>query len=159
MQCLVPTRSAYRDLLRDLLGRPITARPAKPQRLDGDGPAYLAVYRFDDGRVAAASVMDRQLAFAVGGALGGLPPRATRLRVERSGEFDEELLDGLREVFNVATRLYNRPGGPHVVVHEVMTVPGQVPSDAAETVRSPRQRDDWLLEIQSYGRGVLTLFS
>lgn len=157
MECHVPTRTAYRNLLHDLLRWEVTVEPGPPQQLGAGEPAYLATYRFDDGTVALAVVLELSLATALAGALDTQPPQRTARRVELAGELLDELLDPLREVCNVAGRLHNSVHTAHVVLDDVVPVPGPVRRDVVELVRSPGLRHDWSVEVAGYGRGLLTM--
>lgn len=158
MRCPMPARASYRDLLRDLLGRTVTVRGAATGlQLHPERPAYLAGYRFDDGEPAAVAVADLSLATAMAASIAMLPPMETRAQVEQDGALDEELLEFLHEVVNVAAKLLNSPTTPHVVLREVVAVPGEVAKDLAEIASSPSQRQDWQVSVDGYGEGVLTL--
>ncbi|MEX2503968.1 MAG: hypothetical protein WD378_03905 [Egicoccus sp.] len=157
MRCPMPARASYRDLLRDLLGRTVTVRGAVDQQLRPQRPSYLAAYRFDDGEPAAIVVADLSLAAAMAASIAMLPPVETHARVEEAGELDTELFESLHEVVNVAAKLMNSPMTPHVVLREVVRVPGDVAHDLAAIAASPVQRQDWQIAIDGYGEGVLTL--
>jgi len=155
----MPARASYRDLLRDLLGRPVTLRAAGSQQLDPTRPAFLAGYRFDDGGAAALAVVDGPLAAAAAAAIAMLPPVETRERVAEAGGLDEELVEFLHEVVNVAAKLLNSPTTPHVVLRELLPVPGEIPKDLAQVAATPARRSDWHVTVDAYGEGVLTLLA
>ena len=157
MRCPMPARASYRDLLRDLLSRAVTVRGATGQHLDPDRPAYLAGYRYDDGQPAAVVVADLGLATAVSAAIAMLPPQETRGKVQEQGRLDDELLEFFREVVNVGAKLLNSPTTGHVVLRDVVAVPGEVPQDLAQLATTPSQRQDWHVTVDGYGEGVLTL--
>jgi hypothetical protein len=46
---------------------------------------------------------------------------------------------------------------PHVVLRELVAVPGQIPADLAKIASAPEQRQDWQVSVEGYGEGVLTL--
>ena len=155
-RCPVPARASYRDLLRDLLGRPVEVRPGPAQQLDEDASAYLAAYRFDDGEVAALGVTDLPLAAIAAAAIGMAPPAEVQ-ESAASGSLGEEPLEFFHEVVNVAAKLLNSPGTPHVVLRELTAVPGDVPDDLFELATAPRSRHDWRVSVEGYGAGTLTL--
>lgn len=156
-RCPVPARASYRDLLRDLLGRPIEVRPTSPQELSGSASSYLASYRFDDGTVAAVAVSDLALTATAAAAIGMEPPAEARAAAVEAGMLDEEPLEFFHEVVNVACKLLNSPTTEHVALRELVPVPGEVPDDVAEVAASPRVRHDWRVAVEGYGEGVLTL--
>ena len=159
MACPLPARASYRDLLRDLVGQSVTVRPGPEQSLGAERPAYLAAYRYDDGGVAALAVLDQQLALAVAAALGMMPTAEADQRVADDGRLDEELQEFLHEVVNVAAKLLNRPASPHVVLRELLEVPGPAPTDVVALATEPRERHDWLVHVDEYGEGLVTLLA
>ena len=159
MRCPTPARASYRDLLRDLLGHPVTVRPGTPQLLAEEREAYLACYRFDDGSLASLAVTDLWLGAAMAASIAMMPFNEVREQVEDSGRLDEELLEFLHEVVNVSAKLLNSPSTPHVVLRDLSPVPGDVTEDVATMATTPERREDWLVAVEGYGEGVLTLLA
>lgn len=155
-RCPVPARASYRDLLRDLLGRTVEIRPGAEQQLSTEVPSYLAAYRFDDGEAASVGVLDLSLAAVAAAAIGMSPPAEAREAIE-AGRLDEEPLEFLHEVVNVAAKLLNSPGTPHVVLRGLQPVPGEVDDDVAAIASAPGVRHDWKVKVDGYGEGTLTL--
>jgi hypothetical protein len=156
-RCLLPARASFRDLLRDLVGQPVTVRPGSPLSLDPSRPSYLAGYRFDAGEAAAMAVADLTLAAAAGAAIGMMPPKETLAEVDEAGALEGDLLEFFHEVVNVAARLLNSPSTPHVVLRSLDPVPGEVPEDLAAMATTPSVRHDWTVGIEGYGEGRLAL--
>ncbi len=156
-RCPLPSRASFRDLLRDLLARPVTIRPGPHQQLDVTRPSYIAGYRFDDGRVAAAAVADLDLSIAAAAAIGAMPPTETRESVEAAGGLAGDLFEFLHEVVNVSAKLLNSPTTPHVAIRDFAAVPGEVPADLAELATSPQTRTDWVVGVDGYGEGGFTV--
>lgn len=155
----LPARASFRDLMRDLLGRPVTVRPGPDLELDVDRVSYLSGFRFDDGDAAALAVTDLDLSIAAGAAIGAMPPQETRAEVEQAGKLEGDLVDFVHEVVNVASRLLNSPTTPHVVLREFEVVPGEVPEDLAELATHPTVRHDWTVGIDGYGEGRIALLA
>lgn len=153
----VPPRASVRDLLTDLLGHQVRVTQAAPQTLSSERPAYLAVYRRDDGAPAAACICDLPLAAATGAAIGMVSAEDARAEVGDSGKLGGDLEEFFREVVNVLAKLLNSPSTPHVVMTEVHAVPGEVPSDVAELVLNPRLRVDHHVAVEGYDGGVATI--
>lgn len=158
-RCPLPARASFRDLLRDLLGRPVSVRPGPPQELDASKASYLAAYRFDDGGPAAVVVSDRSLSTAAAAAIAMMPPAETIEQVEQAGGLDEEMVEFLHEVVNVTAKLLNSPTTAHVVLRQLAPVPGEVPADIAELALNPSVRHDWAVSVEGYGDGALTFLS
>ena len=159
MRSPLPARASYRDLLRDLLGRPVTVRPGATQLLQQERPGYLASYRFDDAALAAVTVADLSLATAMAAAMAAMPSSQAREKVEEAGHLEEELLESLRAVADASAKLLNSPSTPHVVLREMKPVPGDVSADVAGLATTPGVRVDWLVAVEGYGEGLVTLLA
>ncbi len=155
-RCPLPARASFRDLLRDLFGRPVTVRPGPAQELDAKRMAYLAAYRFDDGSPAAVAVTDQTLSVAAAAAIAMMPPKETFEQVEAEGGLDEELVEFLHEVVNITAKLLNSPTTAHVVLRQLDPVPGEVFADIAEVALNPSIRHDWQVGVEGYGEGSIT---
>lgn len=158
-RCPLPARASFRDLLRDLLGRPVSVRPGSPQELNAGAPSYLASFHFDDGVPAAVAVAGQSLSAAVAAALAMLPPKETLTQVEIDGGLNQEMVEFLHEVVNVTAKLLNSPTTAHVVLRQVLPVPGEVQADVAKLALAPSVRHDWQVQVEGYGEGVLTFLS
>lgn len=156
MTCPLPARTSIRDLLTDLLGCKVSVTDGPRQQLDPGRKAQLAVYRFDDGELAALCVADHDLACSAGAAIADLPPEDV-VEARNSGELEGDLSEFYRETVNVLSRLLNTPETPHVVLEQVHPVPGQVPSDVASMAVAPGLRVDLAVAVEGYGGGAMTL--
>ncbi len=155
-RCPLPARASFRDLLRDLLGRPVTVRPGPAQELDPTRSSYLAAYQFDDGPPAAVAVTDQALSLALAAATGSMPPKETFEQVDSDGGLDQELVEFLREVLDVSAKLLNSPTTGKVVLRHLAPVPGEVAADVAAMARNPAVRQDWQVGVEGYGAGAIT---
>lgn len=155
--CPVPPRASVRDLLTDLLGQQVSVSEGAPQILAKERPAYAAVYRRDDKSVAAACICDSRMALASGAAIGMMPADEAQAELETTGTLDGDLYEFFREVVNVLAKLLNSPSTPHVVLSEILVVPGEVPKDVADVVLSPRIRMDIAVAVNGFDPGVATL--
>lgn len=155
-----PVRASIRDLLKDLVGRPVDVVPAEdPQDLEEGRPAYAATYRFDDGRVAAMAVCDLGAATAMGAAIGMMGRAEAEAEVAQHGRLVGDLDEFFREVVNVFAKLLNSPTSPHVVLREVDTVPGEVRADAARVALRPSTRVDLGVTVDGFAPGRLTVLT
>lgn len=153
----VPTRASLRDLLTDLLGVDVRVEAGTTQQLVEGRPSYLATYRTDDGHVSTLGVSDGELSVALGAAIGMTPAEQARDEVAAAGGvLAGDLLDFLREVVNVTAKLLNGPTRPHVVLRELLPVPGEVPADLARVALQPAIRADYRVQVRGYGGGTLT---
>ena len=158
MTTVVPVRASVRDLLTDLLGCAAKVADGRPLVLEEERPALLAVYRRDDGSVAAACVSDQDFALRSAAAIGMMPAEEAVAEDPSQGP-QGDLYDFFHEVVNVMAKLLNSPTSPHVALGEILRVPGDVPRDVAELVTGPGQRCDYRVELDGYGDGSLTLLA
>ncbi len=153
-----PVRASIRDLLSDLVGRPVEVAPAsEPLTLDPGQPAYAATYRFDDGRVAAMTVCDLPAAAGMGAAIGFMSRSDAEAELAQHGGLAGDLEEFFREVVNVFAKLLNSPTSPHVALREVDTVPGELRPDAAELAQRPARRVDLHVQVDGFDPGSLVL--
>ncbi|QBI21261.1 hypothetical protein ER308_17915 [Egibacter rhizosphaerae] len=154
----LPPRASVRDLLGDLLGQPVRVDEGAAFELS-EVPSLLAAYRFDQGGAAAVAVASLPFAAGAGAAIGMVPVAEAReaARIASAAELDEELHEFFHEVVNVLAKLLNSPSTPHVVLRELLPVPGEVPGDIAQVVLHPAGRVDYRVTVGDYGTGALTL--
>ena len=152
----LPVRASVRDLLTDLLGRPVQVRDAAMQVLDPAAPSLAASYVLDDGRPAAVAVCDLSLAGLAGAALGMTPSDDAAAQIA-TGKLGGDFEEFFREVVNVIAKLFNSPSSPHVRLAEVRPVPGPLPAPVAAIVLEPGARVDYRIDIDGYGSGTMTL--
>ena len=65
------------------------------------------------------------------------------------------MLENLHEVFNVGASIFNRPGGPHVKLHNVHEPGEALPGDVRGWLAQPGARLDVAIEVPRYGEGRL----
>lgn len=155
----MPSRASVRDLLTDLLGRPVRVEAASPLVLSRARAAYLSAFRRDDGGVGGALVANREAAISTAAALGMVPEARLAQEIGEDGALRGELLDFFHEVANVLSKLLNSASSPRVVLRELLPVPGMVPADVAAFVRAPGSRADYRIEVEGASPGMFTLLS
>lgn len=153
----IPVRASIRDLLRDLLQRPVSVTDGSPQVLDPGRLAHAAVFEYDEGPTAAVCVCDAALAGGSGAAIAMLPAEDATAVQQGDAPLDGDLLEFFREVANVFGKLLNSPTTPHVLLRGLHPVPGAVPADVARVITTPGARADYQVAIDGYGQGTLTL--
>lgn len=153
-----PVRASIRDLLSDLVGRPVEVTPAPvPVVLDAAQPSYAATYRFDDGQVAAMTVCDLPAAAGMGAAIGFMGRADAEAELVRHGGLAGDLEEFFHEVVNVFAKLLNSPMSPHVVLREVDAVPGEIRADAARLATAPSVRVDLQVHVEGFDPGTLVM--
>lgn len=155
-----PVRASIRDLLGDLVGKPVTVTAAEtPMELDESQSCYAATYRFDDGRAAAVALYDLTAAAAMGAAIGSVSRADAEAAVAQHGGLAGDLDEFFREVANVMAKLLNSPTSPHVVLCEVDAVPGQIRADVARVALRPAVRVDLGVQVEGFDSGRMTLLT
>lgn len=152
---LVPAAKDVRDLLSELLDRPVTVSPGRRVMPTREAPVSLATY-VDRGRsLRAVCLMDVRLSGYLAGALALLPPGGVQDALEE-GEFGSSLVEALHEVVNIFTKLVNTPGAPHSTFHK-LHAPGAYVPDELLVSASGFERLDLVVEVPGYGKGAMSI--
>jgi hypothetical protein len=152
----MPPAELIGKLLNPMLGRAVTVNKVPYAQLDLSEPATVGVYERDTGMIAAACLCDLELSAYLGAALV-LAPQGSAEDAIDAGALPEILLDGHREIVNVASRLFNRMNRPHVKLRELFTTPCHLPRDVANLLNGPAERLQVEVDVDGYGTGVLQL--
>jgi hypothetical protein len=152
--CSLPERDAITILLRDLLGKDVSATIQKnPPKSTGSG--VVATYYDDAKNLAAMAVFSIELAAGAGAALALIPAAAATTQAA-SGKLDEILWENLSEVLNVASRWFNGNDAIHVRFGGLHYFK-DLPADAKALLTKPATRVDADVTIKGYGTGLLDL--
>jgi hypothetical protein len=152
----VPATKQIRDLLEGLLGRDVDIRDSTPLATKDLRRLLTGLYVDDSLKLAAVIGMDLELAAYSGAAMGLVPAAAARTCVKEN-ELTPMIAENVGEVLNVLSGLLNRPGNPHVRLHQVFQ-PGETPpADAASRLLALGRRLDLDNSVDGYGNGRLSL--
>jgi hypothetical protein len=152
----LPAPKEIRDLFDDLMGRPVTVDTATPVLAEDLKSTTVSVYTDDKMGLAAVIGMNLPLTVYAGAAIGLLPPGGAQDCVA-DGVVPGPAAENVREIANIMASLINRPGGPHVKLHQVF-LPGEpAPTDAAGVLLAIGRRIDLTVGIGGYGSGKLSL--
>lgn len=151
---VLPPPASLANLLRDLFGRAVTAKKAAGPF--PAGPRVVGAYTRDDGTLSAVCALDLQLSAHLGAALTMLPAGVAEEAI-KAGALSPALLESVHEVLNVASRWFNQPKAPRVVLKEVHVA--ALPPPVEALVQKPPKTTDVELTIQGYKGGRLALFS
>lgn len=113
--------------LTDLYGLDIQASEDAGATCDPFGA--LATYADAEGKVRAQFLLDLPAAAALGAALTQVPAGAVEDAV-KSGSLPDNLLDNLKEVFNIAVNVFPAHATERLVLKDVLT---EAPADLGET--------------------------
>ena len=152
----LPAAKDVRDMLADLLGKPVTVSPGAPVTPTPSAPVSVAVYVDPGMAINALCVMDLAASAYTAGALALLPPGGCQDAVEEDGELTGLLVEALHEVVNVLSALLNVPGAPHSKLHKLYAPGEDLPGDVAGMLAN-FNRIDLAIEVPGYGKGGLSL--
>ncbi len=155
----LPVRASVRDLLTDLLQRPVKVLVATEPQTVAPGQLTLAAsYAVDDGTPMAVAVFDLPLAIGAGAAFLGATPGVAAASVE-AGALDDKTREAFHEVVNVMAKLLNSASTPHVRLEGMHDLPGDVPSGVAAVALEPLVRADYRVVIEGYPGGLVTVLA
>jgi hypothetical protein len=121
------------------------------------GGAWLGVFIADSGVPVALCGADVNLAASFGAAFSMLPV-ATVKEAAKSRELTGVMIENLREIMNICTRLVMDATSPHLRLEQVYPTKS-LPAPAAALLGAPQGRREFQIQLPKYGGGVLTLIS
>jgi hypothetical protein len=121
------------------------------------GGAWFGVFVGDGGTPVALCGADVNLAASFGAALSMLPPAAAK-DAAKSRELSGVMMDNLREIMNICTRLVMNDTSPHLRLEQICSAKS-LPAPAAALLGAPKGRTEFQVQLAKYGGGVLTLLS
>ena len=152
----LPEPKEVRDLLFDLLDRPVDLALAEPLALEHGARATYAAYVDDSLVVRAVGVADLAFSAYAGGALGLLPPGGVQDFVKER-ELTPALEENFYEVLNIAAALMNAEHSPHVKLYAVHPPSSVPPAHVVAMSKTLGRRLDLELGVGGYGRGRFSL--
>lgn len=150
----LPTPNALRELLNTLLGSQVTctALPAP----SATRPEFVALYESGDGLPEAYIGFDSALVAYAGGALTMMPVEEVKATLQ-APELTSVLVDGYREVVNIAASLFNVENRPHVKLRSTYTRDA-LPQDVVALLEGHGDQLHLKITIEGYGSGEATVF-
>ena len=121
------------------------------------GGAWFGVFACDSGAPVALCGADANLAASFGAALSLLPVAAA-IEAARSRELTAVMIDNVREIMNICTRLVIDATSPHLKLEQIYPAKS-LPAPAAALLGAPQGRREFQIQLPKYGGGVLTFIS
>jgi hypothetical protein len=149
----IPIQEAVRDLVADLIGRPVAVDKVSDRIADED-MGVIGVYRDDAGGLQAVVPFDRALATVLGGGLVMVPEVVVKEHLKK-GELPENLVENAWEVLNIMSSLLNREGVEHVALAERPEAWDQLGDDVKALIESPVRQRWFMMTVPGYGTGQL----
>lgn len=151
----LPNPARVNDLLGMLFDgldvKPGGAFDAKPT-----GGAYFGVFVADNDTPVALCGADAALAASLGAALSMLPPGVAK-EAAKSKELTPVMIDNVREVMNICSRLLMDDSSSHLKLSQVYPANSLPPS--AGGLLGTKDRREFTLQVPKYGGGVLTVIA
>jgi hypothetical protein len=157
MSRALPVPKAIKDLLEELLGRPVTVAPGEPFRaVDLKQNPLVSTYVDDRLTMRAVVGMDLPLAAYAGAALGLIPAGGAQACIEDK-ELSTNVAENVTEVCNILSSLLNHEGQPRLRMHQTSLPGNGPPADAAGQLQAVGRRLDLVVDVQGYGRGRMAI--
>jgi len=156
------TRYPLPDLakVKHMLGLLYDGLEVKPGKKFDVAPAsgcWVGLYVGDDGAPVAACVADVALAVNSSAALSMLPPGVAK-DAAKSKELTEVMVQNLREIMNICTRLLMDDASAHLRLDSVYPAKA-LPPGATQLLAGVKGRVDFELNVPKYGPGTLAVVS
>ena len=143
--------------LLDVLFDGIDVKPGGTFDQSPGGGALFGVFVADSGSPVALCGADANLAPALGAALSMLPATVVK-DAAKSKQLTPVMVDNLREIMNICTRLVMDASSPHLRLEQVYPTKS-LPAPAAALLTANKGRREFQVQVPKYGGGVLTLLS
>jgi hypothetical protein len=121
------------------------------------GGAFFGVFVGAGDAPVALCGVDLTLGASLAAALSMLPPSVVKEAV-KTGDLGRVMLENLREIMNICTRLLLDASTPHLKLDQVYAAQS-LPAAAAAILSATHGRRDFQLQLPRYGGGVLSLLS
>jgi hypothetical protein len=152
----MPLPEDVRDMLKDLLGKPVAASKRAVAPFDVKAVAYVTgLYVSTDDELIGACVTDLPLAASAGAALAMIPVVVARESV-RAGRLDPGLRDNYYEVVNIVSAMLNGPTVPHLRLSELVD---GIPDEVIALAKKAAGHRHYDVTIVGYDGGVIALIA
>lgn len=148
---------ALAKILGELIHAPVTVTPG-PRVVAAVGPTVSMTWIDDADQLRYTGLCELALA-GILGAVMGLRPPAVVAEIVRTKKLDPVMHPDSREVFNVLSRAFNDANSVHVRLQAITFPPEPILPAAQKLDAAPGSRLDYLVTVQGYGSGKLSLAS
>lgn len=121
------------------------------------GGAWFGVFVADSGEPVALCGADANLAATWGAALSMLPVAAAK-EAAKTRELSGVMVDNVREIMNICTRLVMDATSLHLKLDQVYPVKS-LPAPAAALLGTAQGRREFQIQLPKYGGGVLAFLT
>jgi hypothetical protein len=121
------------------------------------GGAWFGVFVSDSGAPVALCGADVNLTAIFGAAFSMLPVAAAK-DAAKSRDLTPVMIDNVREIMNICTRLVMDNASPHLKLDQVYPRKS-LPAAAVTLLSAPAGRREFQLQLPKYGAGVLSVLT
>jgi hypothetical protein len=121
------------------------------------GGAWFGVFVADSGAPVSLCGADASLAASFGAAFSMLPVGVAK-DAAKSHELTDVMVDNMREIMNICTRLVMDATSPHLKLEQIYSVKS-LAAPVAALLTAPKERREFQIQLPKYGGGVMTLLS
>lgn len=158
MSDVIPKATDVATLMKDMLGRGVTAKESKvPLAVNGTWKGVVTEFMTPEGALGSLLVVDLPFACHSGAALTLVPPAAASDSV-KGGSISEALLENYYEVANILTALY-RPYGRRLIRGRLFTKAGDLPPNVKNILAGHSKHLYVDVDMQGYGAGRMALLN
>ena len=152
----LPDRPKILDLL-GLLFDGLDVKPGGAFDQSPAGGAWFGVFVADSGEPVALCGADANLAATFGTAFSMLPPGMAK-EAAKTRELTAVMIDNIREIMNICTRLVMDATSPHLKLEQVYPIKS-LPAPASALLGAVKSRREFQVQLPKYGGGVLTFLT
>jgi hypothetical protein len=152
----MPDAAKVRGML-GILFDGLEVKPGKKFDLAPASGAWVGLYVGKDNVPLALCAMDAALAGYAGAALSMLPPAVAKDAV-KSKDLTDVMVQNLREIMNICSRLVMTDTSPHVRLEEVHPA-AKFTAGVNAVISGQQGRVDFELNVPKYGPGTLAVVS
>jgi hypothetical protein len=152
----LPEPKEVRDLLVDLLDRPVDLVQVAPYTPEPGERCTYCVYVDDRLSIRAIAVADLPFTAYAAGAIGLMPAHTVQEHVEAK-QLPETVEENFYEVVNICASLMNAENMPHIKLHAVHGTAELAPPHVLAMSTIVGRRLDLDLTVGGYGRGRFSL--
>ena len=127
-------------------------------KVEEDSNALYGTYIDDSDVPVSVCAIDRNFVAYLGSALT-MVPKATADASAEGGDFSDIVIDNVREVLNILSRILMEGSSPHLRFAELRRSSADLTAEEQAIVQSPAARLDMKIELPNYGAGHCSLIT
>ncbi len=155
----IPEKDEVYKILNMLYGDDMELDEAASALTSDTSKLIVASFINDDNEPVTACVCDFSFAAFAGSSLTRIPPGGAE-DAASSGEFSQMMMDNVREIMNICSRLFMvKEDAPHLKFDVVYETPDSIPQGVKAVLDNDGARVDYNVSIPGYGSGALSFIA